>query len=321
MKAKVRPIKGSEWDKWSGEAESLPITCDPAFAGSFRSISQSRDPALPFLISDSAGEALVVAYPLGGRFLRPMTLSPLGLACAVHSSPEPASSLRLLGSFLEHQVTRWRSINYVRPFFIEGSDQSSVPPGSSRMAETHVLSLSHDYETLFQQSFKGATRTCIRRAEASGVEVEQTTDPDAIEAYYRIHAGLAKAKGGYAEVYPKAFYMQLIRECDRAQLLIAVAKGQIIAGAIFLDDGPQRLYWHAAADRAAAALQPGYAVIAASIRSASRERFKWFNFGGSLGIQSLVRFKESWGARAVQQQSCSVSNPAVRMIKRLARKA
>lgn len=312
----MRTMKAAEWDKWCSDADDLPITCDPAWARSIRHLDETRRGARPYHVSDADGEALVVGYPLGGGVLSSLTLSPLGLPAACHSKQGDVQAFRLLGNFIQQQRTRWRSIGFVEAFFQENAARAPGVVDYERRETTHVLSLDKPFEDQFHGNFKGATRRSIRRAESSCVEVRKRKDSAAVEAYYEIHSRLAAEKGNYAALYPKSLLTRLIVECPRADLFLATDGDRVIGGAILLDDGPQTFYWHAASDRNAATLRPAYAIVVAAIRAGIEARKSWFNFGGSMGMESLVKFKENWGAKPVEQISRGYSNPLLRKLKR-----
>ncbi|HUR00480.1 MAG TPA: GNAT family N-acetyltransferase [Gemmatimonadaceae bacterium] len=320
MKPQIRRLSSKEWERWCADSDDLPITCDPAWASAASEVG-TWQPALPFHVSDSSGEALAVAYPQTSRFIRPVTLSPFGLGAAFHAKSAEPDSSQLLSAFISSQSLHWRSIGFVLRPFPGRSEVDLPPPDTKRSETTHMLQLDGTFDDLFTGKFRGETRTAIRRADSAGVKVERRSDKEAVDAYYRVHSDLAQTKGGYGYLYPKSLFVSLLENCRRASLLVATEGDRVIGGGIFLTDARQVLYWHGATDRNAAAMNPAYAVLATAIKSAISLKSSWFNFGGSNGLESLVRFKERWGARAAEQTSYSYLNPAVRALKRVARRS
>lgn len=319
---RVRRMTLSEWERSCAERPSLPAACDRGFAESLRAIPEYDRPAIPFAIEGYSDEpAIVVAYPRGRRPLDSATLSPLGLGAAFFSGAPIPADLSPLDFFIQDQSIRWRSIGLSSaPYWPAGLRLTGTGDSSIR-SSTHVLDLDADYATLFTRKFKGATRTCIRRSESGELTVERASDIQTVKDYYRVHEKLAGEKGGYEDIYPEALFLRLFELCPRFSLVVARNNGDVVAGCVLLDDGPSSFYWHAAADRALARLQPAYAVLSHSIRLAIAAGKTCFNFGASAGIQSLIAFKESWGARPVDITSEVHRHPLIATARSLAARA
>lgn len=316
MTTTVRRLARAEWERWCTSAVDLPVTCHPGWADALARVPSWEAAAIPFHVESPDGEALAVGYPRRRKGIDDLTMSPLGLNAAFHSRSEAGRS-SLLAGFIRAQQMRWRSVALVQPFYLPATEPGEDAPDVFDGGTTHILELSSSYDTLFERRFKGATRTCIRRAESVGVRVERALGPEAVSGYYRMHRELADSMGGYAEVYPEAVFHALLNNCDRAELLIATLDNRTVGGAIFLDDGPTTFYWHAAADRTYARAQPAYAILSRAISDAIERGKGWFNFGSSGGIQSLVRFKESWGTEPAPIVSEVYRNPVIRRLRSL----
>lgn len=314
--SELREIGREEWVRWSETATELPITCDPGWAQAVEAAYRD-DPhpfrVRPWLLRHGQGEALLVGYETGWRACPTVTLSPFGLYCGV--------ALRGLGReqalelFEAKLRLRTRSISYTLPFYAGRAGPADA--ADQRETTTHVLDLDAPYETLFATRFKGAVRTCIRRAEQEDVRVSVTRDPACAHAYYEMHRRLASQKGGYGDLLPEGMFVELIARSQRCELAVAYVGNSMASGGVFLDDGLSTFYWHAATDRAFIAHQPNYALLSVMIRRSIERGKTYFNLGGSAGIASLEKFKESWGATERTCYSRSSSNPLIRQIKRV----
>jgi len=179
---------------------------------------------------------------------------------------------------------------------------------------THVLPLNGDYETSFAK-FSSTARRHVRRAQSDGVVVRCAHDADDIRAYYEVHTRLAAAKGNYRSIYPKAMFDELVKLDKDVVFVVAEVQKKIAGGAWFFRDGRTMLYWHGAMDREYSRYYPSYAIQAYAIRMAHEEGRTVFNFGGSVGIASLERFKSAFGA---EPQCCwyfSWQNPLWRTLR------
>ncbi len=316
----------SEWARWTGQRQELPVTCDPSWAQAVESAYSEKDAyfkARAWLVAYNWGEALVVGYESGSRALPHLTLSPFGLYCGV--APGDAGGApdyeQVLELFESKYLLRYRSLNYSLPFYAPESVHQFITRPHLTQSKTHVLDLDVPYETLFTARFKGATRTCLRRAERDGVRVSVSREAGHVRGYYEMHRVLAERKGGYGDLHPEALFTQLLARNGKCELAVAFVNEQLVSGGIFLDDGPSTFYWHAATDRNYVSSQPNYALLSLMIQRSIARGKKFFNFGGSAGIESLEKFKESWGATARFYYGGSSVNPLLRQMKKLIRPA
>jgi lipid II:glycine glycyltransferase (peptidoglycan interpeptide bridge formation enzyme) len=244
-------------------------------------------------------------------------LSPFGLYCGISSRNGTPRYQETLATFFRAYAKRYRSAFYCLPFY--GSLEVMPPPAERRIENysTHVLDLGESYERIFATRFKGATRTCIRRAESSNVQVTITRERQDVELYYEVHRRLAAERGGYGDLHPLKLLIELVNRCSRCELAVARLGTKIISGGIFFDDGPSIFYWHGASDRNFASLQPNYSLLSLMIKRAIANGKSFFNFGGSANINSLEAFKESWGATRRIYRVGHVTNPVADRVKTL----
>lgn len=298
------------WERAHQALGSPPICCNPQFQDALADGYPGEFRARPWQVADT----LVVGYQTGRTFPR-LQLSPFGMAAAIADS-STESYARALGALAAKRTHR--SVNVYLPFY--ASPLAPVDPWRVQTMHTHVLDLDADYRTLFQSAFKGATRTCIRRFHESDVSVEITKDADLIERYYRVHTDLSASRG-YEHVHPYGFLRSLILKCSDVEFCVARHKDRVAAGGIFLHDGPTTFYWHGAADREFALMQPTYGILEYMIERSIHQGRKHFNFGASPNLPTVAKFKESWGARPRDVSVASTSHPLIRSVKGLVRRA
>ncbi len=142
-----------------------------------------------------------------------------------------------------------------------------------------------------------------------GVTVKEATSPEAIAQYYQIYTRVAEQRGGYRFIYPLELFLVLVENRNIVRLLVAVHEGRIIGGGLFFRDGNSILYWHGASDREFSRCYPSCAVLDRAIGWACESGATFFNFGGSVGIPSLDRFKSFWGARTELNWEFRWTNP------------
>ena len=178
---------------------------------------------------------------------------------------------------------------------------------SGRVA-TQMLRLNPMYDRVFAD-YSATIRNHIRKAYRRGIRVREATSAGDIRAYHSVHLRLAGQKWGYRFTYPIELFFALTEIHGAARLLIAEVDEKVVAGGLFFRDGNSVMYWHGASDRAYSHLYPSCAVLDRAISWACEVGATFFNFGGSAGIDSLERFKSTWGARRELNWTFQWENP------------
>ena len=178
----------------------------------------------------------------------------------------------------------------------------------SERVSTQVLPLKSEYDHVFAD-YSATIRNHIRKAYRRGIRVREATSAGDIRAYHAVHLRLAEQKAGYRFTYPIELFFALTGIHGAARLLIAEVDEQVVAGGLFFRDGNSVMYWHGASDRAYSHLYPSCAVLDRAICWACEVGAAFFNFGGSAGIDSLERFKSTWGARRELNWTFEWDNP------------
>lgn len=253
----------------------------------------------------------------------PLRLRSFGLApCGLYASPGWEGSLErgtLVGIVDRLKGLRARKFGWKVLFSHGELAEGLVSMGlTSHRESTHVLPLVPDYAALFAR-FSSTIRNQIRKARARGVMVREATDVSTVESYYLLHRKLAREKGTYEFIYPLELFLGLLPLRSAARLLVAEYEGKVVAGGLFFRDGASVVYWHGAADRDYSNLFPARLVFEEAIRGACESGAMLFNMGGSAGIASLEKYKESWGAERQLNWLFEWKNPLWESVSRVRR--
>jgi hypothetical protein len=134
---------------------------------------------------------------------------------------------------------------------------------------------------------------------------------DVVGTYYGLHVRTRHRQG--VPPQPRRYFRRLwehMLEPGHGFVLIARHGDQAVAGAVFLVGGGTVTYKYGASDARAWPLRPNHAVMARAIDLATERGFTTFDFGRTdLDNPGLIRFKESWGARARPLYYTSFSRP------------
>jgi len=177
---------------------------------------------------------------------------------------------------------------------------SVVPDGftPSGHYKRHVTDLRRDPETLLQTLNQHARRK-LRKAETSGVRVEQRTDDEALREFIRLNA-LTRRKHGVLPQPDSLFWniQKRLLEPGLGFLGVATLDGRIVAANLFLHWKDTIVYKYGASDDRAAASAAGYAVMWDAMRWGCEHDFTRFDFGRTdVTGEGLLQFKRGWGSR------------------------
>jgi lipid II:glycine glycyltransferase (peptidoglycan interpeptide bridge formation enzyme) len=184
-------------------------------------------------------------------------------------------------------------------------------------SSTHVLRLGDDYSVVFG-GYNHTRRNEVRRAAKAGIVVQRARTVAEVDEYYSIHNALAVSKR-FRTTYPVQFFRDLIEDRESVHLLLARLEERTIGGGVFFRDGNSVVYWHGAADRNYSAAFPTCAILDSAIRWACSLGATFFNFGGSIGIESLESFKSSWGTTREWNWTFEWRNPTWANLSKLKR--
>jgi hypothetical protein len=212
----------------------------------------------------------------------------------------------------------FRALTGVGALRINGGALCS-PPSVGDVVErsTHVLQLSQDFGTIWTQRFTKKNRNTCRKAERAGITVERVQGTEGAELYYDLYTPATQAWGQAAPAYPRALF-QALGGSAHVEFWLAFQGAAVVAGAVLLLGSDDVFYWSGAMDRTYAGLSPSNLVLRDAIRSACERGFRVIDFGASVGLAGVQRFKESFGAELKSFRSVSLHTFGYRVAEALA---
>ena len=160
----------------------------------------------------------------------------------------------------------------------------------------HVLALESDADAVERRA-KSSIRRGAGKARREGLSVERRTDPEALDAFYRLHLATRRHQG--VPTQSKRFIDGLrgIFEGGHGFVSMVNDSGSPIAAAVFLHFRDHLIYKYGASDRSALARRPNNLLFADVIRWACENGFSKLDFGRTdLDNEGLRGFKRGWGA-------------------------
>jgi len=203
----------------------------------------------------------------------------------------------------------WRTT--IRPDF----EQSPVwdaarPSGSIRLPSVHhVLDLHPDFERNWS-GFNKMARKAIRKAEREGVTVHRDTTGASVDTFYELYEGwvarraaerhiplgIARYRGHRNEPRRR---LDLLADLfgESFRVWIARLDGEPVAAMISLVRGDVALAWRGASNlELAGPVRANDLIHRYAIEDACTSGCRYYNMGESGGVESLMKFKERFGA-------------------------
>ncbi|WP_210443331.1 GNAT family N-acetyltransferase [Nocardioides sp. SYSU D00065] len=203
---------------------------------------------------------------------------------------------------------------------------------STRPSCAHVLDLSGGFATVWQQRFKPATRSQVRKAERMGVVVETDTTGRLLPELHALlrasvdrwaghqHEPAWLAQARFARRDPPA-KLRAIADHLGASCQVSVARhqGRAVA-AILVLQGRNAHYTRGAMDEELAAqTQANRLLHKVAIEAACRAGCRWYHMGESGASAGLAQFKSRFGAVAHPYDEYIVERVPLDRLDRLAR--
>ena len=170
-------------------------------------------------------------------------------------------------------------------------------PFSPKAMATHRIRLERPYEEIAARFSRGQ-KSNIRQALRKGLQVRLAVTEQDITTYYLLYQRTFerwdKPKGS---LYPLEFFLHLYRYYDGCvRFWLAEAAGEPVAGIIVLAWQKTLIYWHGSSDKQYFKLYPNNLLHAKVLEHACSNGFSYYDMGPSMGLEGVVRFKESFGA-------------------------
>lgn len=189
---------------------------------------------------------------------------------------------------------------------------AAAPASGTRVRHVvHDLDLEGGFAAVWDDRFRSPLRTAIRKAERAGLEIRRDTSGGLIDTYYalyrtwlhhraderRLPRPLVRWRGERREPLHR-FRAVAAALGDACRTWVASLDGEPVASIVVLAAGSNAIYWRGASDRRLATpTRANDLLMRLAIEEACAEGRRWFHLGESGGVDSLIRWKERFGAR------------------------
>ena len=235
---------------------------------------------------------LVASVERNGVFSGDQSIYPGGYGGAVARRPLRQVEidqifLRLLDSRAAHIHVMGNPFSeYVLPECYERSGQF-----------TQRLDLDLGFEAILK-NYSDGLRRYTKKAAEQGIRAEPTEALHDFEDYYRVYEEALERWGDKVLItFPHRLFEEIQRRRLRqVRLWVARSGSEVMAGVIVLCHKRCVIVWHAAMRARYAESRANCLVYSEAIRDACQQRYRWFDFSPSGGVEGVVGFKQRFGA-------------------------
>jgi hypothetical protein len=223
----------------------------------------------------------------------------------------------------------------IKPGPVTGAAWNSAPARTRVPHLVHVVDLRGGFPSLWSKRFSSGTRNKLRKAEKAGVEIEWDTTGKLLRAHYNLYLRWARRRARDRGIpLPLALRVARHREPigrfeavarhfgDRCRIGVAWIGNEAAASTIILRNGVHAHYWRSAIDRdRAARTYANYLLVARALEEAAAFGSEYFHMGESGGVESLMQFKDHFGAERRRYDEYRFEQPIVANAVRLRERA
>lgn len=178
------------------------------------------------------------------------------------------------------------------------TDYANRVPGRPFQTEehlTHLIDLEGGFDEIWTKSFDKSKRKQTKRAERMGVKVIESTSLGEAARFYDIYVSRVREHRGKIH-YPQKLFIELVRNSGKlVKLFLSYHENQLLGGQLCFYYKDMVIAWYGSTTLESRDVQASTGLYAHCIRHACENGYKWFNLGGSIGKDSLMDYKMSFG--------------------------
>lgn len=205
---------------------------------------------------------------------------------------------------------------YPEPSALETSEFFRNYKFESRKVFTHILELGKP-EALWD-NFTYACKKNIKRAQKEDLTLVKGDFAD-LEHYYKMYLDSVK-RWDLAEekILPLIFFQNLLQIGEKDIKLFFVEKcGEKVAGVIMFYGKTESFQWHAVSFYKYENIRPNNFWEWELIKDSYNRGYGTHNFGASVGLPGVERFKESFGAKRIEYECFTYKNQLFKFYNKL----
>jgi lipid II:glycine glycyltransferase (peptidoglycan interpeptide bridge formation enzyme) len=174
-------------------------------------------------------------------------------------------------------------------------DRDTWPPFRKKEALTHIIDLKPGFDQIWSKSLDKSKRKQAKRAERSGIRVIETAAAEDAKLFYRFYVSRVKNAGGKIH-YPEPLFVELVQNGgESVKLFLLYHEQEPVGGQLSFYFKDMVIAWYGTTTLESRKLKASTALYTFCIRHACDSGYKRLNLGGSMGKDSLMDYKMSFG--------------------------
>ena len=201
---------------------------------------------------------------------------------------------------LSQMIKSWRIIRTQLVDFFSADQNLQKIGFISSPYYTHLINLDKIDESNYMQNFTRKRREGIRQSQRRGIRVEEIRSLEDVKPCYQLSWETWRGYDIKIEKFPLQLFENIFTLMSKGNLLkwfIAIKDARIVGSLINFVFKDTLYSWEGGTDPQELNARPNDALFLQSILWAKKNGLKIFNFGATpQGAESMIKFKESWGA-------------------------
>ena len=186
---------------------------------------------------------------------------------------------------------------YGTPVRLERAVHNAFPRGRKVRASTHLIDLDSGFKKLWDNAFDKETRTCARKAQRSGVTIEENTSLDGAALLHSLYMKQA-AEWGVGRAYPQRLLSKAAELMgEKAKIWVGRLRDVPVCAVLVFYFRDMAMAWLSGQNAEGRKVCASHLVYSEILRHACEKGYGTFNFGSSGKLHGVRSFKESFGGR------------------------
>jgi hypothetical protein len=286
-------------DEFPPELEQVAErSSDPTFYHSFAWISTLTRvfPAMKFRCAVAEQDNALVGYMPYFYIQRGPIKIVWSMPFGTYGGPVTLGSESIRQALLEKLVQAGKGFWTYETGCVDRWNRPAGEPFKTVERLAHVIDLEPGFDVIWTNRFDKSKRKQTRRAEREGVTVVESKNEADAKRYYQIYASRIGEAGGKLH-YPEALFVDLaVRGGELTRLFLVFRGEELLGGQLNFYYGREVIAWYGITTIKSRAYNASAALYSHIIRHACENGYQRFNLGGSMGKDSVMDYKSSFGA-------------------------
>lgn len=169
---------------------------------------------------------------------------------------------------------------------------------AARDVDTYLIEVDGPVDDFLKRKVRKRFLEYVRSSQRRGIEIVERPTPREVDEYFTLYETTFEERSWVGDKFPIEFFHGVATELgDGGRLVLLRHEGRVVGGGVVLFDRYAVHYFQGATERDNPHVKPHMVLYDWLVRTASARGLRYVNLGGTNdGNESLVQFKQGWGA-------------------------